>query len=64
MYATIKSVRTRLIKFYRMYAPHKAERVDAIVESFIDRGSSAQALAELNQEVLRFACDHGGVGLS
>ena len=53
MYATVKSVRSRLTKFYHMYAPHKAERVDAIVESFIDRGSSAQALAELNQEVRR-----------
>eukprot|EP00802_Teleaulax_amphioxeia_P007810 Tamp_07818.p1 GENE.Tamp_07818~~Tamp_07818.p1 ORF type:complete len:521 (-),score=63.68 Tamp_07818:847-2409(-) len=51
MYATVKSVRSRLTKFYHMYAPHKAERVDAIVESFIDRGSSAQALAELNQEL-------------
>jgi hypothetical protein len=54
MYATVKSVRSRLTNFYHIFAPHKAERVDAIVESFIDRGSSAQALEELNQEVLLF----------
>ena len=54
MYATVKSVRSRLSNFYHIFAPHRAERVDAIVESFIDRGSSAQALEELNQEVLLF----------
>jgi hypothetical protein len=61
MYATVKSVRSRLSNFYHIFAPHRAERVDAIVESFIDRGSSAQALEELNQEVLLFFfCDDGG----
>ena len=33
------------------HAPHKVERVDSIVSSFIRRGSTADALYHLNLEV-------------
>ena len=50
----VKSLRSRLTSFYQTFAPHKLARVDAIVSSFVSRGSSPEALSHLNDEVSFF----------
>ena len=48
----VANLRARLTCFYLSHAPQKIARVDAIVSAFISRGSSQQALQDLNEELL------------
>ena len=44
-------LRERLKKFYSMWSPDRASRVEAIVRTFEQRGAGSEALRELNEEL-------------
>lgn len=54
----VKNLRARLTSFYQRFAPHKLARVEAIVASFVSRGSSSEALSHLNDEVCCLSLSH------
>lgn len=50
-YVVVKELRERLAAFYRLYNPANLGLVDNIIRSFIEKGSTPEALEELNEEL-------------
>jgi len=49
----VVALRASLTKFYAVNSPHKMEKVDAIIDKFVDRGGGVEQVAKLNKSLER-----------